>query len=160
MKKSKLLFVGLLASASAFGAYFLLRKKQVERVVNGLKINLVNVKNFTVSLKELTADIYLQAVNTTNESLHINTGLLKVNQLRVYDNENGKQLAVTNLETSKIDIPAGGVYKLPKITVEIPLITGAVIALNELTKNKSDFMNRLNFELDLKAMNYKKTLKF
>lgn len=160
MKKSKLFILGLLASASGIGTYMFLRKRKIERIVDSLKIKVVNIKNFDINLRELKADVYLQAINNTNENLNINTGVVKANQLRVYDNENSKQIAVSDLKTSKIDIPAGGIYYLPKVTVKIPLVTGAVIALNELTKKKSDFMKRLAFELDLQAMNYKKTLRF
>ncbi|TDQ22745.1 hypothetical protein [Tenacibaculum caenipelagi] len=154
----KIVLMGALATASGFGAYLIMKKKKIDRVLDKLTFSVKDVKNFKISSGNLKADLYLRAQNPTNESLDVSTGFLTVDTLRVYEKGTSKTLAVSDLQINQIELPAGGFYDFPALSVKIPLLTGAIIALSQLTNNKSKFIDRLTIELDVKAMNYTKTI--
>ena len=154
----KIILVGALATASGVGAYLATRKKKIDRVLDKLKFSVNDVQNFKLSGGKLKADLYLRAHNPTNESLDVSTGFLTADTLRVYEKGTSKALAVSSLQINQIELPAGGFYDFPALSVEIPLLRGAVIALTQLTNNKSSFIDKLTIELDVKAMNYTKTI--
>lgn len=154
----KIVLIGFLGVVSGFAAYLAVRKKKVDRILDKLKFSVKDVKNFNISGGNLKADLYLRAQNPTKESLDISTGFLIADTLRVYEKGTKKTLAVSDLKLTEIELQAGGFYDFPALNVEIPLLTGAVIALSQLTNNKSSFIDKLTIELDVKALNYTKTI--
>ena len=102
--------------------------------------------------------MFLRASNPTSETISLNTGIIKAEELRVYEKDTTKILAVSDLQISEIELPAKGFYDFPALNIQIPLLTGAAIALNQLTSNKSSFIDKLTIELDIKAANFKKTI--
>lgn len=154
----KIFTVSFFALASGFGAYLLVQKNKIERVVDKLKFSIKDVQNFNISGGNLKADLFLRASNPTSETISLNTGILKAEELRVYEKDTTKRLAVSDLQISEIELPANGYYDFPALSIQIPLLTGAAIALNQLTSNKSSFIDKLTIELDIKAANFKKTI--
>lgn len=154
----KIITIGFLAFASGFTAYALTRKKKIERVIDKLKFSIKDIRGFNISGGKLVADVYLRAKNPTKDSIELNTGIIKADKLRVYEKGTKKILAVSDLQINEILLPANGNYDFPALKVQIPLLSGAIIAINHLTSNKKNFMDKLTIELDLEAANYKKTI--
>lgn len=160
MNLKKFLTIGFLAVGAGVGAYVATRKEEIESVVDKLKFKVKDVKNFGFSAGKLKADLYIEAINPTKNDISLNTGVLKADTLRVYEKSTNKLLAVSDLKLNQIEILSGGSYVFPKLEVKIPLITGAIIALTQLENEKTEFVERLAFELDMKALDYTQTIKF
>lgn len=155
----KIITVGFLAISSGLGAYLILRKNKIERILDKLTFKIIDVRNFKIHSGNLKVDLYVRIENPTDETLSINTGILKLERLRVFEKSTKKQLAQTELQLNEIELAAKGFYDLPALNIAIPLLTGAMIALNQLTSGKGAFIKKMFFELDIKTLNYTKTFK-
>ncbi|WP_299134558.1 hypothetical protein [uncultured Tenacibaculum sp.] len=162
MKRS-FIYLGVGVALVSLTAFVYRKKNQIERVVDTLQFKIKSIRNFDVSLQDLSLDLDIVAVNPTKEHLYVNTGFIKASVLRVYEKKTGKLLAFSNLKTSTINIPSGGFFQLPPAHIKIPLLTGGQMMLTHFLGNKEavkDFTKQLNFELDLKAFGTTKTIKF
>ncbi|SOU87835.1 hypothetical protein [Tenacibaculum dicentrarchi] len=155
MNKKTILAVSVV---SGIGVFALIKKNQFDKISDNLTFAIRDVRNFKIHSGRLLIDLSLTIGNPTNEVLNINTGALKMESLRVYEKDTKKQLAGSNLRLSKFNLDAFGTYDLPTINLGIPLMTGAMLMLNQLKNNKVEFMDRLYFEIDLKFYNFKKTI--
>lgn len=161
MGKKALLLLGAGISFFSLAAYASDKKKELDRIVDNLQFQVRSVKNFKFSLKQFSMDVGVRILNPTNESLNINTGFIKASVIRVFEKKTGKLLAFSNLDTSKINLPSGGYYDLPPVHVEIESLTGVQYLLNAVNDNqKEKIIDKLFFELDIKALGKTKTIKF
>lgn len=152
-----LCFISFIAGGTAYVA---VRKNQLEKVIDKLKVSIADIQNFKLSAGSLKADVFLNINNPTNIDLTLNTGLLKAKKLKVHEKGTNKVLAVSEINTNDFKILAGDTYKTPAIAIEIPLITGAILALNQITNNKKDFISNLTFDLEVSILKYSKSIKF
>ncbi|WP_233860892.1 hypothetical protein [Tenacibaculum piscium] len=155
MNKKTILAVSVV---SGIGVIALIKKNQFDKISDNLTFAIKDVRNFKIRSGRLFVDLYLTIGNPTDEALNINTGALKMETLRVYEKDTKKQLAGSNLRLSKFNLDAFGTYNLPAINFGIPLMTGAMLMLNQLQNNKVEFIDRLYFEVDLKFLSFKKTI--
>lgn len=155
----KIIVVGFGAIAVGFSAYLIARANKVQRVIDKLTFSVKEIKRIRISGGKLKADLYLKVHNPTNDSIDLKTGVLKADELRIYEKGTTKTLAKSSLEINEVYLPAKGYFNLPAVNIQIPLLTGAVMALNQITSNKQNFLDKLTIELDLKALDYKKTIK-
>lgn len=161
MKVIKLLAVGLFSFTAGFGAYALMYKNRFKTVIDNLIFKVLNITDFKINASKLSANVYLQAINTTSESISLNSGgFLKAKEIRVYDKKSTKLLAVSDLNIQDIYLAPNGFYNFPKVFVEIPLIDGALIVISQLTSQSDSFLKRLSFELDFEVLTTKQTIKF
>ena len=163
MKNSTLIGLGVGMVAVSLVGYVSAKKKQLEELVKQLEFKVTSIHNFNVSFKHIAMDLHLKALNPTSETLYINTGFIKAKILRVYHKKTNKLLAFTNLDTSTIDIPSGGVYYFTPIHVKIPLLTSGELLLNQLiTKSElqKDFTKDLAFELEVTGLGKRRIIRF
>ncbi len=158
MKIKGLFTVGLIAVASGYGAYIYVKKQEIDEVLDKLKIYFKDIDNFRISGGKLKLNLYLKVHNPTKTDIDVDAGVVKADVLRVFEKETGKLLAFSKINVNRVVIPAGKMYDLPTLNIEIPLMQGAVLALQQVADNKTDFMERLRIELDLKAFGYTKTI--
>ncbi|MGG8495965.1 hypothetical protein ACQY1Q_06090 [Tenacibaculum sp. TC6] len=162
MKKT-LLFVGGGIALIALTSYIGKKREAIEHIIDNLQFKIKSIRNFNISLQQLTLDLDIVAVNPTKEDLYVNTGFIRANVLRVFEKKTGKLLAFSKLDTNAINIPSGGFMQLPPAHVEIPLLTGGQMLLkhflgtNEAVK---DFSKQLAYELELEALGQTKTIQF
>ncbi len=156
----KVVAVGLILGGLGVGYYLYNQKKEVEAIIDGLKIRLERITNLRADFNSINADIYLKIINPVDKELVFDTKFLTAKQLRVYDSVNNRQIAVTNLDSSKLEILKRGIFYLPKMEVSIPVLTGANILLDAISKKQTDFTKRLRFELDLEAFGEVVTFNF
>ncbi len=150
----------MLLLGAGVGLYAYDKKKQVDNILNGLKVHLLGVDNFKADFNNIQADVYLQIVNPSKDELVFDTKFIKAKQLRIYDSVSDKNIAITDLDTTKINLPAQGTYDLPKIKIKIPVLTGADMIINSIVNKKTEFTERLRFELDLEAFDKVETFNF
>ena len=157
MKKT-IIGIGFIAFSAGFGAYLVTKGNKIKRVVDKLLFKVNSVKRIRISDGKLKADIYLKIENPTDENLEFKTGVLKADTVRVYERGTKKLLAESNLQINEVTILAGGYFQLPSVSVQVPLVTGAVMAINQLANKKTNIADKLTIELDLVVLNYKKTI--
>lgn len=162
MKKGlKILGVSTLSFLSGFGVYALLYKQKLDKIIDNLTFSVLAIENFKINATTLSGDVFLQIKNNVFEAFSFNSNEhVFVSEIRVYESSTNKFLAVSDLSNLTIDLQPNGTYTLPKIALNINLLDGAVIALTTLQSNSKSFLNRLRFEVDLKAFSHTQTIQF
>ncbi len=156
----KIVVVGLFLGGIGVGYYLYNQKKGVDKIIDSLKVRLEKVANFKANLDTIQADVYLKLINPIEQEFMFDTKFVTAKQLRVYDKKTNKNIAVTNLDTTKIEILKKGIFYLPKMKISIPVLMGADMLLNAIKSKQTDFIKRLRFELDLEAINQVFTVNF
>lgn len=156
----KLFSVSIVAALAGGAAYLFLRKKEVEEVFNKIKYSIADIRNIRVSESKLKAVVIIRATNTAEKDLDVSAGVFTLDTVRVYEKGTSKLLAKSQLNIDRLEIPSKDYYDLPPLEIGIPLINGAIIAIATILDKKTDFMDRLRFELDVKTLNYTKTIEF
>ncbi len=160
-KGGKIVVTGLfLMGISGVGYYLHNQKKEVENIIDNLKIRLHKLTNFQADFNTIRADVYLKIINPIAKEFIFDTKFIKAKQLRVYSKMTNQNIAVTNLETTKIEILKKGTFYLPKMTISIPVLTGADMILRSIIAKQADFTKHLRFELDLEGFGKVVTFNF
>ncbi|SED22113.1 hypothetical protein SAMN04489761_4671 [Tenacibaculum sp. MAR_2009_124] len=161
--KRTLLFVGGSIALIAAVSYLTRKKESVEHIIDSLQFKIKSIKNFKISLQQISLDLQIIAVNPTKENLHVNTGFIKANVLRVFEKKTGKLLAFSKLNTNTLNIPSGGFMELPDAHLDIPTLSGGQMLINHFLNTDQavkDFSNQLAYELELEALGQTKIIKF
>ncbi len=162
MQTKKILWIGVGSIVASILGYAYYTKKQFEKWIETLQFEITGISNIQLSFKALELKVHLQIANPSAKPIKLHTGFIKAEMLRIYDKEKGSLLAFNKLNTNQIQIPSGGVFKLPPTQVQIPLLTGGRLLATQITNSNASvdtLLEALSFELDISAFGYTKTIK-
>lgn len=157
MKGRTLFFLGVGALGVAGTGFVFYKKNQLEKIAEQLTFSLSRVENLKFSIQKLSVSLGIQIFNPTSEDLNLNTGFIKLKELRVFEKKTNNQLAFSSINSSSIKILSQNSFEFPLIHLELNSLTALQFLINF---SEDDLIEKFSFELDISGLGFKKTIKF